>query len=254
MRYHRSKPPTHLEEIPDPVIPHRHQYLQSLLIKLPRYSGPNRILLTNKCKWMVPLLGSLKSQIVSRGMEDLWDDRYLYLTVRHGDIHKEHNSQWHLDGFSADKAFTKPSHISARRSSDLMLTWCDKEPTEFIEGMIHYPKDLDPTEHNVNWYLDDRITGKLEDEGFSPKEHSKITELKVVKSSVGWNMYTGDDVHRASPSLPEVSVTNRNRKSTVKRTFVRLALLTDEIKNSQCEQYPFAYKKDLRNKLQRYLI
>lgn len=227
---HISHPPVSLRglQLSRVVIPYDHQYVQNLLIKRPA-KGNQRIKLPYRCRWLAHHLRYLKAYLKSIGMGYAWEDYHLYLTVRHGDIHSESASQWHRDGYS----------VNHPHDVDLMFTWCNTYAAEFLVGDIEYPDDLDPRIHNVNWYLDDRF--KL-----------GAGDMEVVPGDVGhWNYFTGTSVHRASPALPAVSSTRKGTPN-VRRTFVRLALIKQEITGSACEQHPFAYKKDIRNRLKRY--
>jgi len=232
---HISHPPVSLRglAIPKVHIPYDHQYIQSLLIKWPKdsdsnlFKGRNYIKLPHRCRWLAPHLKYLKAYLKSIGIGHAWDEHHLYLTVRHGDIYSESASQWHRDGYS----------VNHPQDVDLMFTWCNREPTEFWVGRFDYPEDLDPRVHNVNWYL--------EDLWYSGKGDGK----EFCQGSVGhWDYYTGTSVHRASLSLSDGWLW----PGKPRRTFVRLALIKQEITGSACEQHPFAYKKDIRNRLKRY--
>lgn len=167
--------------------------------------------------WIYPLLVEAMTHNFIKFKSN---NKFCYVTIRHGLVTSVTDDEWHVDGFS-----TKIPHVPEQN-----YIWTNSIPTEYTNVSVKFPDDFDPLKHNVNMFLQDHIT----------------EEVKQCKENV---MYCLDPyiLHRRPPA-----------STGTMRTFVRISfvpIMIDDVNNTQNEKLPQTYTNDgvqFRNKLEKY--
>lgn len=76
----------------------------------------------------------------------LYDDRFVYVTVRCGEVTSKTDEIWHSDGFS----------MGIAQVPEQNYLWSDHTSTEYLEQGFDIPSDFDPMRHNIHAYFNDR--------------------------------------------------------------------------------------------------
>lgn len=190
------------------------QYLLSLLIKPANQCWMEGLISCNRDSSLAWLVDGLILVVgdYQNNYND-FEEKWMYLTVRHGIVDTVTDDHWHVDGFSTRKP-SKP---------DINYVWCNNYPTEFLQETVKFPHDFDTLKYNVNHYIQDHVRGD-----------------NVVEASVKtWFKFDSYSIHRRPLS-----------SSGKLRTFVRVSFLDNEIKGSKSEQ-DFNVV-DFRDSLSRY--
>jgi len=128
-------------------LPEERQYILRMLVGAPFSDG---LQIPSELKWLEPTIEKLQSLQNANGFEN----PYVYVTVRHGEVTTETDDQWHVDGFS----------MKVPCLPDQNYVWCDHTPTEYYTQNIRIPLDFDPLKHDINKYLDKKINADLRNE------------------------------------------------------------------------------------------
>lgn len=151
---------------------------------------------------------------------DLYDDRFVYVTVRCGEVTSKTDDIWHADGFSM-----RTPHLPEQN-----YLWANHSGTQYLQQAFDIPADFDPMRHNLHTYFNDRA------------ESSAITAVDHE-----W-MYLIDPyvVHRRPPYCEGMH-----------RKMFRISFVPIEIEDDTCTQNPLLpsgpyNREDIRKILERY--
>lgn len=191
------------------------QYVLRMMIFDPRLQEWS---IPREFEWCYPLI--YKALRFQYKIAD-WENRFVYITIRHGVVTSETDDVWHVDGYS----------LRLPHEPEQNYLWSNCYPTEFCPHSFVIPDDFDGLKHNLHWLLQDMI-------GEQPK-------LFVPRPNdlVALDVY---NVHRR----PVVPVGTQ-------RSMVRVSFVPIQIMSKDCEPNPgFPYELltqgDIRETLTRY--
>jgi len=148
-------------------------------------------------------------------------NRYIYVTVRIGQVRSTTDDDWHVDGFSM-----RTPHVPEQN-----YVWTDSEPTEYLEQPFQIPADFDPMKHNLHWFFQERA------------DSSKIRTLPIKCL----NLLDPYMIHRRPPGSTGLAM----------RRMFRISFVPIEIEDDTCQQNPLLpsgpyNRTDIRTRLVDY--
>lgn len=197
--------------------PEERQYVLRMLVHRPDlgWSLPKNLL------WLYPAL----RRAINYQEENFGDisNRFVYVTVRHGEVTSQNDDVWHADGFSL-----RTPHVPEQN-----YIWCNHSPTEFYNGPITVPDDFDGMKHNIHMLFQDLIP--------------KNPEIYVAPENT-LLVFDTYHIHRR----PVVPVGTH-------RTMVRISFVPIQIETDDCQQNPafpveVFNRSDIRTRLERYPV
>lgn len=224
--HHRSKqllnldtfrypaPPMNAGEI-EVSCPYDRQYVLRMMINHPKHGWS----IPEQFNWALPLINQAKAfQEREFGSSD---DRFVYITVRHGEVTTRTDCVWHVDGFSMRKP-----HVPEQN-----YIWSSNDGMEVALWPITFPEDFDPMQHNIHQYFQDAI----------PLWYQPLTMPDNTMIAV--DTY---HIHRRPPQA-----------AGKRRTMVRISFVPIQIESDTCEHNPdfpieVFNRSDIRERLTRY--
>ena len=150
-----------------------------------------------------------------------YEDRFVYLTVRSGELKSVNEDQFHVDGF---QGISVPRHIPEQN-----YIWANCHPT-LMALQPYFMEQLDPAVHNMHDFFDEK------------------TSMDNVYGGFEKGLYIIDPYHvHARPSIPDGTL----------RSFFRLCFSPVEIRddtntvNEHLPRGPYN-REDIRNSLVSY--
>jgi hypothetical protein len=148
--------------------------------------------------------------------------RFIYITVRIGQVRSTTDDEWHVDGFSM-----RTPHVPEQN-----YVWADSEPTEYLEQPFQIPSDFDPLKHNIHRFFQLQA------------DQSKIRTLPLKCL----NLLDPYMVHRRPPGSSGLAM----------RKMFRISFVPIEIEDDTCQQNPLLpsgpyNREDIRNRLTDYV-
>ncbi len=198
-------------------VPFGRQYVLRMLVHRPDIGWAVPAVMA----WLqLPITLAVNNQVMNFG-EDSVDKRFVYVTIRHGEVTSETDDVWHADGFSM-----RVPHVPEQN-----YIWCDHTSTEFYTGAVKVPQDFDPMVHNIHQLFQDLIPTTAE------------PYSTPAKTLVAFDTY---HIHRR-PKVPAGS----------HRTMVRISFVPIQIETDDCMQNPafpveVFNRSDIRTRLTRY--
>lgn len=196
------------------VCPHDRQYVLRMLIKRPGYNWE----IPEELMWAQPMI--IQALLYQQRYFDTMG-RFVYITVRHGEVNTRTDCVWHVDGFSM-----RNPHVPEQN-----YIWASNDPMETCLLPFDIPADFDPLKHNIHQYFQDAI----------PEDYVPIV---VPEKTI--NVVDTYHIHRRPPHATGKA-----------RTMIRLSFVPIQIESDTCEQNP-AYpvevfnRSDIRSQLTRY--
>ena len=147
-----------------------------------------------------------------------FDNRFVYLTVRSGNVKSQRDDEMHVDGF---QGISVPRHIPEQN-----YIWADSNPTH-VSLQPYFVEAVDPAKHNIHTYFE------------------KATHPANVMQGVEKGLYVIDPYHvHARPRV----------ESGIRRAFFRICYSPVEIRDDTCMRNPFFNRgpygrKDIRDVL-----
>lgn len=208
--------PRQIHGILQPDVPMYEQMVLRMLV-CPKYGN---FAIPDELAWLRQQIANLyETDYNLTGIKDKW----CYVTVRNGQAGTYGDTEWHFDGASL-----RTDTIPERN-----YIWVSNNPFRFLQGTIKWPKDFDPTHHNMFEYAKRSVN----------VSNAFITEKKK------WYLVDPFCLH-AKPIMDP----------SIQRTFIRITFTDIEIRDINNSQNPLlrtdAYGRDpvntFRNKLQIY--
>lgn len=194
-------------------VPEKRQYILRMMVRSPE-SGTFRI--PRELDWLAPTIFKLNRIQQNSGL----NNRFVYVTVRHGLVESKTDDIWHVDGFSM-KVVHKPEQN---------YIWTNHSPTEYSRQAFQIPEDFDPMKHHLHWYFNERV--------------KQETVARISRGSI-W-LFDPYFIHRRpKPAFG------------IPRTFWRVSFVPIEIEDGRCTPNPLMPVKqyagdDIRHRLVRY--
>lgn len=191
------------------------QYVLRMLVYRPLHGWA----LPADMEWLRPLLNAATAyQLENIGP---YSDRFIYVTIRHGEVTSVSDDVWHVDGFSL-----RFPHVPEQN-----YIWASNNPMEVCSLPIDIPKDFDGMKHNIHQLFQDVI----------PADYVPL--VMPEKTLVAVDTY---HIHRRPPAI-----------AGMMRTMVRISFVPIQIETDDCQQNP-AFpvetfnRSDIRERLTRY--
>lgn len=196
--------------------PKDEQYILRMMVRAPWTKGFQIPAELDWLRGMIHICDSLQ-------ISDAINNRFVYVTVRHGIVKSTTDDLWHVDGFSM-----RVPHIPEQN-----YIIANTNGTEVLEQQVQLPEDFDPMKHNIHQYFQD------------------VANEQNVKTLEDNTIYRIDPyvIHRR----PSVT-------AGIMRTFVRVSFIPIEIEDDTCMVNPQIprlnpyNRSDVRNVLQRYPV
>lgn len=179
------------------LYPPRAQKILRMCVKLPR----GELRLPQELNWLSPaLIAAIRYQEAT--VPDGCYSRYIYITVRVGEVNTRTDDVWHVDGFSM-----RVPHVPEQN-----YIWADRGPTQWLEQKFPLPDDFDPMRHNLHMYFN---------------TYGHPANIRTLDPCT---MYQIDPycVHRRDPETTGMK----------QRAFLRISFIPIEIEDDTCTPNP----------------
>ena len=191
------------------------QYILRMMVRSPSSGG---LAIPESLRWLSQMIIACNSAQRLHG----FDNPYVYVTVRHGEVSSVTDDSWHVDGFSMRVPhLPEQSYIS---SSNYATQWQDRT--------FPIPESFDPLSHNMHDYL------------------ASVSSDETARECEPWQVYAIDPycVHRRPPASRGQS-----------RTFWRISFVPIEIEDDTCTPNPLLETKrynrrDFRERLTQWVL
>jgi len=126
----------HFDNTPD-------QYILRMMVKKPY----GKLLIPEELDW---LTGAILHCNYNQKQFNLFENSFIYITVRNGIVKSINDDEWHVDGFSM-----RVPHLPEQN-----YIWSDIYPTEYAAQSFNIPASFDPLKHNLHWLLQEQVQQK----------------------------------------------------------------------------------------------